>query len=152
MSLDQKTLDSLKIERAAPRREAPTAHYWIVAVLVVAGAAAGYSLQQRPIEVELAAAAATPAGGGAQAAAVLNASGYVLVARREATVSAKGTGKISAVLVLRRAEAERNLRRLERQRADNVSSELEVDVNESFIKRVQPGQKTEAVLDAYQAG
>jgi RND family efflux transporter MFP subunit len=32
---------------------------------------------------------------------------------------------------------------------DMDSREIEVDVNESFINRVQAGQKTEAVLDAY---
>jgi RND family efflux transporter MFP subunit len=32
---------------------------------------------------------------------------------------------------------------------DMESREIEVDVNESFINRVQPGQRTDAVLDAY---
>jgi RND family efflux transporter MFP subunit len=280
VSLDQKTLDSLKIERDAPRREAASGRSWLIAVVLVAVAAAGaggWWLRAQPLEVDIATAAAAPAGGaGSQAAAVLNASGYV-VARREATVSAKVTGKIAAVLieegmvveegqllaelddqtlrpqlalaesqlearraeleevVVRRAEAERELRRLERLRAGNLSSErdvdraqsevaalaarfaaleravdvaeatvrvraqeiedlevrapfagvivskdaqpgemvspisagggftrtgiatlvdmdsreIEVDVNESFINRVQAGQKTEAVLDAY---
>jgi RND family efflux transporter MFP subunit len=280
VSPDQSTLDSLKIDRGAPSREASGARGWIVALVLLAAvaAAAGYwFLRERPIEVELATAVAVPAGGGdAQAAAVLNASGYV-VARREATVSAKVTGKIAAVLieegmiveegqllaqlddqtlrpqlalaatqlearraelaevVVRRAEAEREVLRLERLRPENLSSErdvdraqsevaalkarfaaleravdvaqatvrvraqeiedlevrapfagvivskdaqpgemvspisagggftrtgiatlvdmdsreIEVDVNESFINRVQAGQKTEATLDAY---
>jgi RND family efflux transporter MFP subunit len=33
---------------------------------------------------------------------------------------------------------------------DMTSLEIEVDVNESYINRVRPGQKVEAVLDAYQ--
>ncbi len=280
MSLDQSTLDSLRIDRAAPSREPSRARYWLGALVLVAVAvaAAGYGfLRAQPLEVELATAVAASArSGGAQAAAVLNASGYV-VARREATVSAKVTGKIAAVLIeegmiveegqllaqlddqtlrpllalaetqleasraelaenaVRRAEAERDLRRLERLRAENLSSErdvdraqsellalearfaaleravdvaeatvrvraqeiedlevrapfagvivskdaqpgemvspisagggftrtgiatlvdmdsreIEVDVNESFINRVQAGQKTEATLDAY---
>jgi RND family efflux transporter MFP subunit len=280
VSLDQQTLDSLKIERDAPRREASSAR-WLVAVVVLAvvAVAVAYWLNRaQPITVELARAAAAPAGaaGNAPAAAVLNASGYV-VARREATVSAKVTGKIATVLVeegmtvaegqllaqlddqtlrpqlelaktqfearraeldevaVRRAEAEREHKRLEQLRAESLSSErevdraqseaaalaarfaaleravdvaeatvrvrlqeledlevrapfagvivskdaqpgemvspisagggftrtgiatvvdmdsreIEVDVNESFINRVQPGQKTEAVLDAY---
>jgi len=280
VSLDQQTLDSLKIERDSPRREPFAARTWIVAIALLAVVAAGvgyWLLRAQPIEVELTTVAAAPAGGGAaQGAAVLNASGYV-VARRESTVSAKVTGKIATVLVeegmtveegqllaqlddqtlrpqlalaesqlaaaradldevvVRRAEAERTLRRADRLRAENLNSELdvdraqsevaalgarlaaleravdvtqaavrvraqeledlevrapfagvivskdaqpgemvspisagggftrtgiatlvdmdsreiEVDVNESFINRVQPGQKTEAVLDAY---
>jgi RND family efflux transporter MFP subunit len=280
VSLDQSTLDSLKIDRDAPQREPSGAGRWVVALVlaaVVAAAGAYWFLRGQPIQVELATAVAAPAGaGGSQAAAVLNASGYV-VARREATVSAKVTGKIATVLIeegmvvaegqllaqlddqtlrpqlalsqsqleatraelaenaVRRAEAERELRRLERLRAENLSSErdvdraqselaalearfaaleravdvaeatvrvraqeiedlevrapfagvivskdaqpgemvspisagggftrtgiatlvdmdsreIEVDVNESFINRVQAGQKTEAVLDAY---
>jgi RND family efflux transporter MFP subunit len=279
VSLDQKTLDSLKIERDAPRGPSSASRVWIVAVVLVALSAAGLGyalLRDRPFAVELATATAAPGGGGPQAAAVLNASGYV-VARREATVSAKVTGKIATVLVeegmtveegqllaqlddstlrpqlalaesqlaaaraeldevvVRREEAERNLRRAERLRDANLNSELdvdraqsefaalgarlaaleravdvsraavrvraqeledleirapfggvivskdaqpgemvspisagggftrtgiatlvdmdsreiEVDVNESFINRVQAGQRTEAVLDAY---
>jgi RND family efflux transporter MFP subunit len=280
VSFDQSTLDSLKIDRGAPSRDSRGARGWLVALVLIAaaGAAGAYWLtRERPIEVELATAvAAAASGGGASGAAVLNASGYV-VARREATVSAKVTGKIAAVLIeegmnveegqllaqlddqtlrpqltlaetqlqasraeldevgVRRGEAERELRRLERLRAENLSSErdvdrarseaeafaarfaaleravdvaeatvrvraqdikdlevrapfagvivsknaqpgemvspisagggftrtgiatlidmdsreIEVDVNESFINRVKPGQKTEATLDAY---
>ena len=282
MSLDQRTLDSLKIDRDAPSRESSSARGWIIALVLVAAVAVGagywFFLREQPIEVELATAVAAPAaaGGAAPGTAVLNASGYV-VARREATVSAKVTGKIAAVLIeegmtveegqllaqlddqtlrpqlelaetqlearraeldevaVRRAEAERELRRLERLRTENLSSErdvdraqsevsalaarfaaleravdvgeatvrvraqeiedlevrapfagvivskdaqpgemvspisagggftrtgiatlvdldsreIEVDVNESFINRVQAGQKTEATLDAY---
>jgi RND family efflux transporter MFP subunit len=105
---------------------------------------------------------------------VLNASGYV-VARREATVSAKVTGKIAAVLIeegmvveegqllaqlddqtlrpllelaetqleasraelaevaVRRSEAEREQRRLERLRTENLSSERDVDRAQSEV-------------------
>ena len=174
MSFDQSTLDSLKIERAAPRARASSSRGWLVGLAVAAVVAIGagywFFLRAQPVAVELAtAAAATPAAtGGAAGAAVLNASGYV-VARREATVSAKVTGKIAAVLieegmiveegqllaqlddqtlrpqltlaemqleatraeldevVVRRAEAEREVRRLERLRSENLSSERDVD-------------------------
>ena len=92
MSLDQTTLDSLRIDRDAPSRPASGARGWIVGlVLVAAVASAGayWLLRQQPVEVELATAMAAPAisGGASAGAAVLNASGYV-GARREATVSA----------------------------------------------------------------
>jgi len=179
VSFDQNTLDSLKIDRDAPSRSSAGARGWIVTLVLVAviGATGAYwVLRERPIEVQLATAAAAPAanGGAPAGAAVLNASGYV-VARREATVSAKVTGKIAAVLieegmtveegqllahlddetlrpqldlaktqlearraeltevVVRRAEAERDLRRLERLRAENLSSEREVDRAQSEV-------------------
>jgi len=179
VSFDQNTLDSLKIDRDAPSRSQSGARGWIVSLVlaaVVSAAGAYWFLRERPIEVELATAAAAPAanGGAPAGAAVLNASGYV-VARREATVSAKVTGKIAAVLieegmtveegqllahlddetlrpqldlaktqlearraeltevVVRRAEAERDLRRLERLRSENLSSEREVDRAQSEV-------------------
>ena len=180
MSFDQNTLDSLKIDRDAPSRpSAGSALSWIVALVVVAivsASGAYWFLREHPIEVELATAVAAPAanGGVPAGAAVLNASGYV-VARREATVSAKVTGKIAAVLieegmtvdegqllaqlddqtlrpqldlahtqlearraelaevVVRRAEAERDLRRLERLRSENLSSERDVDRAQSEV-------------------
>ena len=160
MSFDQNTLDSLKIDRDAPSRASSGARGWIIALVlsaVVSATGAYWFLHEHPIQVELATAVAAPAAnrGEPAGAAVLNASGYV-VARREATVSAKVTGKIEAVLieegmtvdegqllaqlddqtlrpqldlantqlearraelaevVVRRAEAERDLRRLER--------------------------------------
>ena len=179
MSLDQNTLDSLKIDRDAPSRPSSGARGWAVTLVLVAviGATGAYwLLREQPIEVELATAVAAPAasGGAPAGAAVLNASGYV-VARREATVSAKVTGKIAAVLieegmtvdegqllaqledqtlrpqldlaetqlearradlaevVVRRAEAERELRRLERLGIENLSSERDVDRAQSEV-------------------
>ncbi len=100
MSPDQHSLDSLKIDRAAPRPAGGSrALLWVLGVIVVAGAAAGWwFLRERPIEVEVATAVAAPSGESPRAAAVLDASGYV-VARREATVSSKVTGKIVEVLI-----------------------------------------------------
>jgi len=180
VSFDQTTLDSLKIDRAAASQESSSARGWLVALVLVGVTALGagywFFLRERPVEVELATAAAAPVGhdGAPARAAVLNASGYV-VARREATVSAKVTGKIAAVLIeegmivedgqllaqlddqtlrpqldlaetqldarraeldevaVRRAEAQRELARLERLRTENLSSERDVDRAQSEV-------------------
>lgn len=278
MTLDQKALESLRIERPVepPSNGSSSVYKWlIIGVLTLAVVAAAYALlRDNAIEVETT--AAVSIGGAAGGAAVLNASGYV-VARRQATVSAKATGRIADVLIeegttvqagqvlarlddttarpqlalaerqliaarkdleevqVRVAEASRTLARTEKLRAEKLvseaqldtaqselaalnarlealesdvqvavssvgvrrqelddlivrapfdgvvvskdaqpgemvspisagggytrtgiativdmeSREIEVDVNESFINRVKPGQKTEAVLDAY---
>ena len=100
MSPDQHSLDSLKIDRGAPRPAGSSrALFWVLGVVLVAAGAAGWwFLRERPIEVEVATAVAAPSGESPRAAAVLDASGYV-VARREATVSSKVTGKIAEVLI-----------------------------------------------------
>lgn len=99
MSFDQNALESLRIERNEPEQPGSGNKYkwFIAAVLLLAVAAAAYAwLRDDAVEVETATAVA--AGGSGSAAAVLNASGYV-VARRQATVSAKVTGKVSEVLI-----------------------------------------------------
>lgn len=100
MSFDQNALDSLRIERNSEPADTGSGnkYAWVIAaVLLIAVAAAAYAwLRNDAVEVETATAVAT--GGGGSAAAVLNASGYV-VARRQATVSAKVTGKVSEVLI-----------------------------------------------------
>ena len=280
MSFDQNALDSLRIERSPEpaRSSRPGIYKWFIAgVLILAAVAAAYALlRDNAIEVEMVTATAASTGGSG-GGAVLNASGYV-VARRQATVSAKTTGKVAEVLIeegmevkegqllarlddetlrpqfdlaqrqleaanknlqeveVRMAEAERNLQRTRQLRADKLvseqaldaadaefgalrarlealrseikvaqgsvrvrqqdledlkvtapfngvvvskdaqpgeivspmsagggftrtgiativdmdSREIEVDVNEAFINRVKAGQRTEAVLDAYQ--
>ena len=99
-TFDQNALDSLRIER---RPEPPGAgvrglYKWLLAaVLAIALAAAAWAFLKRDaIEVETATAVASSAD--SSSAAVLNASGYV-VARRQATVSSKLTGKVAEVLV-----------------------------------------------------
>ena len=100
MAADKGALEQLRIERppeAAARSGAPRALLWTAAVVVVAGiAAAWWLMRPRPAEVRVA--AVREAAGGAAAGAVLNAAGYV-AARRQATVSAKVTGKVIAVLI-----------------------------------------------------
>ncbi|MBM0108839.1 efflux RND transporter periplasmic adaptor subunit [Steroidobacter sp. S1-65] len=102
MSFDQNALDSLRIERSPepPRSSGQGGVYkwFIAAVLLLAVVAAAYALlRDNAIEVETVTAVAT-SGGGSAGGAVLNASGYV-VARRQATVSAKVTGKVAEVLI-----------------------------------------------------
>jgi len=101
MSFDQNALDSLRIERSPEpaRSSRPGIYKWFIAgVLVLAAVAAAYALfRDNAIGVEFVTATAASSGGSG-GGAVLNASGYV-VARRQATVSAKVTGKVAEVLI-----------------------------------------------------
>src|SRR5262245_42723881 len=101
MAFDQNALDSLRIERnSEPTGGGPKPLYkWaVIGALVLAVAIGLYALlHDKAIEVETATAVQASSGGGG-AAAVLNASGYV-VARRQATVSSKVTGKVAEVLI-----------------------------------------------------
>ncbi|NKF24072.1 efflux RND transporter periplasmic adaptor subunit [Solimonas marina] len=99
MSDAHSLLNQLKIDRGRepePRRRWP----WIVVVVVVLLAlAVGVALSMRSSSVAISTATATPLGGSAGgAASVLDASGYV-VARRQATVSAKITGKLQDLYI-----------------------------------------------------
>jgi HlyD family secretion protein len=99
MAADKGTLEQLRIERPteAAGEGAPRAALWAAAVVVVLGvAAAWWFLRPRPAEVRVA--AVREETGGAAPGAVLNASGYV-TARRQATVSAKVTGKVVEVMI-----------------------------------------------------
>jgi len=99
MALEKGTLDGLRIDRG--EEPAGGGHRFgllaLVLLLVATLAGGGWWLAAaRPVEVEVATAVeAAPAGG---PRAVLNASGYV-TARRQATVSAKITGKVTEVLI-----------------------------------------------------
>jgi RND family efflux transporter MFP subunit len=99
----------LKIDRDPPpgrrRRRGEGGGRWplviaIAAVVIVIGAAAAWFLVARPDLTEIETAEAKPAwsGAAAQGGSLLDASGYV-VARREATVSAKVAGKVAQVLI-----------------------------------------------------
>ena len=99
MAFDQEALDSLRRERK-PAAPAPPSQPWrkwiaIAVIAAIALAAAVFLLRGNAIPVETARAAAASGGG---PAAVLNASGYV-VARRQATVSSKVTGRVAEVLI-----------------------------------------------------
>jgi RND family efflux transporter MFP subunit len=99
MPLDNSSLESLRIERAAGEQRYATpkrSKRWLwVALGVLAVAVAVFAFRPRGPVVDVVAAEAV--GGAGPAGAVLNASGYV-VARRMATVSSKVTGRITEVL------------------------------------------------------
>jgi RND family efflux transporter MFP subunit len=95
--MDQASLiEQLKIERPAERPARRSAWWWVAApVLVVAAAAVIYGFLPRAVPIRVA--VAEPVAGAAVGpSSILDASGYV-VARRQATVSAKITGKVVAV-------------------------------------------------------
>ncbi len=93
-------LKELRIDRDAPDDGAASRRrLWIAvaaAVVAAAGLLAWFFNRERPLEVTVTAARAMPATGAG--ASVLDATGYV-TARRQATVSAKVTGKVREVLI-----------------------------------------------------
>lgn len=98
MALDQNALNSLRIERtvqAPPDNSRGKYALYIAIAALLIGAAWWWFAATRAVEVELTEATATRSGG---PTTVLDASGYV-VARRQATVSAKVTGKVENVLI-----------------------------------------------------
>ena len=96
-------LNQLRIERAPQRESGRAWMLWLVAgALVVAAAGTGAwfalgaanSIHVRVVAAQAAAATGNPAGGGS----LLDASGYI-VARRQATVAAKITDRVTEVLI-----------------------------------------------------
>ncbi|HUM16282.1 MAG TPA: efflux RND transporter periplasmic adaptor subunit [Candidatus Nitrosotalea sp.] len=97
--MSEDLLSQLRIDRSAdrpPRRRGRLYAVVGLTLLVVGGGVWFGWLLTRPPVVQLAAARAAAPGGGA--GSVLDASGYV-TARRQATVSAKITGKVTEVLI-----------------------------------------------------
>lgn len=97
MTIDRANLDQLKIERPSDGRG--RSRTWIYAAIIAAAAiiaiVAIAMRQSAPaVKVAMARAVSAPSGG----SAILNATGYV-TARRQATVSAKVTGKVAQVLI-----------------------------------------------------
>jgi RND family efflux transporter MFP subunit len=98
-------LRQLRIDRdARPTETAPSRRLWwwlaaLIAVLIALGAASMLWLHSAAPAVKVAVARPAASGAGAQSgASILDASGYV-VARRQATVSAKITGKLSQLFI-----------------------------------------------------
>src|SRR5262245_16809978 len=90
-------LKELRIDRTAPRRPRSRAGLITVLALLVGLTVAGLAWHAaRPVPPTVQVAVARPAGEGP--GPVLDASGYV-TARRQATVSAKITGKVTEVLI-----------------------------------------------------
>ena len=93
------SLDDLKIDRSRERRRPLAWLAWVILLLVLAGGgAAGWVWWQDAQTPVVTTAVAYQTTAGDSQPTVLNASGYV-TARRQATVSAKVTGKIAEVLV-----------------------------------------------------
>jgi HlyD family secretion protein len=98
MNASKPTLDDLRIQRR-PERESKSR--WLaalVAVVVLLAAGLGLWSRSQATEIEVRTMPARGVAGGGPERTVLNASGYV-TARRQATVSAKVTGKILQVLI-----------------------------------------------------
>lgn len=97
MAPDPASLAALKIERPAESPRGSRAPWWVLAVLLLLGGAAGIAWWRFPhaTEVEIGRARAVSEADGRT---LLNASGYV-TARRAATVSSKVTGRVVEVLI-----------------------------------------------------
>ena len=100
MAFDQNALESLRIERnAEPEHSGSSGVYkWLLGVVLLLAVVAGAYALLRDNAVIVATTTAVTTSGGPIAGAVLNASGYV-VARRQATVSSKVTGKVAEVFI-----------------------------------------------------
>jgi RND family efflux transporter MFP subunit len=168
MSFDQNALESLRIERSPepPSRDSSPIYKWLIGiVLLLAAAAAAYALlRDRSIEVQTATAVAA-SGGPATGSAVLNASGYV-VARRQATVSAKVTGKIAELHIEEGMEVKQGqllarlddttvrpvyelaLRQLEAARKDLEEIEVRVAEAERNLRRMAQLREDKLVSEA----
>jgi HlyD family secretion protein len=100
MSSAKPTLDDLRIERGPEAPRSSNKSWLVFVVIILALLAAGalwWKGQSDIIEVQTVVARKTDVTGGATDRAVLHGSGYV-TARRQATVSAKVTGKVLEVL------------------------------------------------------
>jgi RND family efflux transporter MFP subunit len=92
-------LEQLRIERPVEETRSRAWLWWTLATVgLLGGGGAGWFAYAAAPTVRVAVAQAAASGTAAEAAAVLDASGYV-VARRQATVSAKITGKVAAVSI-----------------------------------------------------
>jgi RND family efflux transporter MFP subunit len=100
MALDETALRTLGGDADAARTLRPRRRHWrrwsIIALIALVAAAVFLVRARQPVDVTTATVRALPAN--APPAAVLDASGFV-VARRQATVSAKVTGKVVSVYV-----------------------------------------------------
>lgn len=99
MSINRGSIDQLRIERGPETK--PSTYSWlivlVIAALLAAAGAAWWRGRANATEVQTASARPIDFGKGADRT-ILNASGYV-TARREATVSAKVTGKVTEILI-----------------------------------------------------
>lgn len=97
MPVEKSALDQLRIDRRSgdSRERPPWLWVALTLLLLAVGAAAWWFVRPRAVQVEIVTVRELTAGG---ERTLLNASGYV-VARREATVSSKVTGKVVEVMI-----------------------------------------------------
>lgn len=142
MALDPQSLDRLRIDReSAPTSPRRVPWVWLLVVLLLTSVVwwmKGSFGSARAVEVRVT--QVREVSGTTVARTVLNASGYV-TARREATVSAKQTGKVVEVLVEEgsRVEANQILARLDASNliANKVYAEAQRAAAKSAIKETQ---------------
>src|SRR5262245_9176540 len=92
-------LGQLKIDRGAPVEKGGAGKWVVLGILVVAAGAGAFVYLKPAPAIQVKVATAIPAAKAAvSAGSVLDASGYV-VARRQATVSSKVTGKVLEILI-----------------------------------------------------
>ena len=97
MSQQKNSLEELRIDRSEAEQNVSRRWIWILALVLLVLVAVGYGIARgKAVEVRTQVVREMTSAGGSRT--VLNASGYV-VARREATVSSKVTGKVVEVLV-----------------------------------------------------
>ena len=97
MSQQKNSLEELRIDRSEAEQNVSRRWIWILALVLLVLVAVGYGIARgKAVEVRTQVVREMTSAGGSRT--VLNASGYV-VARREATVSSKVTGKVVEVLI-----------------------------------------------------
>jgi RND family efflux transporter MFP subunit len=102
-------IDQLKIDRPPEVQATPRWLWWVGGALLLLAlvGAAGWLLAPRAVTVGVATAERAPADVAIGPGSILDASGYV-VARRQATVSSKITGKVVAVMIEEGQRVERD--------------------------------------------
>jgi RND family efflux transporter MFP subunit len=94
-------LQQLRLDREAPPESQSVRRHWWIGIAAALALAGGWFFATRPATVPVSIVVArAPSGktGGATTTSILDASGYV-VARRQATVSAKVTGKLAQLFI-----------------------------------------------------
>jgi RND family efflux transporter MFP subunit len=141
--MDKPSLDELRIDRRDERAQPGVRWLPALVLLVVVAGLAAWFFGLRPAPAAEVRTVAARAAQGREAATVLNASGYV-TARRQATVSAKFTGRVTEVLIEEGMEVEEGqvLARL-----DDSNLQPALALAEAQLVSAQRGkQETEALL------
>jgi RND family efflux transporter MFP subunit len=130
MSINQDSIKQLRIERGPEMKG--SSYSWLAAVVLVVALLLGAAFwwHGRADSTEVQTVPARPMAGGGADRTILNASGYV-TARRQATVSAKVTGKVVEVLI------EEGMKVKEGQvlaRLDDSNVKTSLDVAEAELK------------------